>query len=254
MKNKKRYEKTIGIICCLWLLILICLLSKRQNNILYSCNNNKQVSVKKEIPKEVSINKSSSVSFNTNNRIQKTVSVNDVLGKVNAGEAKAEHKVKYTLVVISDNEVPLCDDVIIEDNISHNRWGLVLSEEDTLLLEQIVYKEAGNQCDKGQQAVAEVIMNRIYSDIFPDTLTGVLSQSGQFVTWKQHYGVEPSEQVIDNVEKVLNGDTNILPYKTMYFSRGATNNDIQIVIEDHVFCNQSNYEELEEAYRKVYDD
>ena len=49
------------------------------------------------------------------------------------------------------------------------------------LLASIIFCEAGNQSYKGQVAVGAVVMNRISSDKFPDTMEEVIYQSGQFV-------------------------------------------------------------------------
>lgn len=112
------------------------------------------------------------------------------------------------------------------------------------MIARITMLEAGGESDRGQQAVIEVICNRIYSSEFPDTVYEVLSQNNhgveQFVTWKNRNipAAEPSERVKRNVEAVLNGETHILPYQTMYFSRRGENGDVQVVIGQHVFCNQ----------------
>lgn len=54
------------------------------------------------------------------------------------------------------------------------------SKSDLRLMASIIYSEAGNESYAGQKAVGIVIMNRIKSKDFPNTLKGVLYQSGQF--------------------------------------------------------------------------
>lgn len=49
------------------------------------------------------------------------------------------------------------------------------------LLASIIFCEAGNQSYEGQVAVGAVVMNRINSEKFPDTMEEVIYQSGQFV-------------------------------------------------------------------------
>jgi len=49
------------------------------------------------------------------------------------------------------------------------------------LLASVIFCEAGNQSYEGQVAVGAVVMNRINSDKFPDTMEEVIYQSGQFV-------------------------------------------------------------------------
>lgn len=121
-----------------------------------------------------------------------------------------------------------------------NRWDITLDSMEKDLLSRIVMLESGNQSDEGQQAVIEVIFNRINSNEWPDTLYGVLSQKRQFATWSNRNSKRaiPTEQVKRNIELVLNGKTNILPMKTVYFSRGGENSRIERIIGDHVFCNR----------------
>lgn len=58
--------------------------------------------------------------------------------------------------------------------------SISLSEYEIMMLATIIYCEAGNQGTDGQLAVGYVIMNRIRSSRFPNTLEGVLRQSKQF--------------------------------------------------------------------------
>ena len=55
-------------------------------------------------------------------------------------------------------------------------------------LAQLVYAEAGNQDEKGKRLVADVVLNRVEDSRFPDTIEGVIFQSGQFEpTWNGAY-------------------------------------------------------------------
>ena len=52
--------------------------------------------------------------------------------------------------------------------------------EEKELLAALIFCEAGNQPYEGQVAVGAVVMNRVNSGQFPDTITDVIYQSGQF--------------------------------------------------------------------------
>ncbi len=52
--------------------------------------------------------------------------------------------------------------------------------DDQTLLSSIIYCEAGNQAYAGQVAVGMVIMNRVYSPLFPSTIKEVVYQKTQF--------------------------------------------------------------------------
>lgn len=62
-------------------------------------------------------------------------------------------------------------------------WGTVSSAEgsnDKELLASIIFCEAGNQSFEGQVAVGAVILNRIASGAYPNTIEEVIYQPGQF--------------------------------------------------------------------------
>lgn len=54
------------------------------------------------------------------------------------------------------------------------------SASEQKLLAALIFCEAGNQPYDGQVAVGAVVMNRVRSGSFPDTITDVIYQSGQF--------------------------------------------------------------------------
>ena len=57
---------------------------------------------------------------------------------------------------------------------------LVFTEDDRYLLANLIYCEAGNQPYEGQIAVGAVVINRMMSGAFPNTLSGVVYQKNQF--------------------------------------------------------------------------
>lgn len=57
---------------------------------------------------------------------------------------------------------------------------ITFAEGDRYLLANLIYCEAGNQPYTGQVAVGAVVMNRVMSSVFPDTVLGVIYQNKQF--------------------------------------------------------------------------
>lgn len=53
-------------------------------------------------------------------------------------------------------------------------------EGDRYLLANLIYCEAGNQPYEGQVAVGAVVINRVLSSVYPDTVVGVIYQNKQF--------------------------------------------------------------------------
>lgn len=73
-----------------------------------------------------------------------------------------------------------------------------LSEKEIYLMAKMIYAEARGESYTGQVAVGAVIMNRIESDQFPNTLTEVLYQAGQFtaITDGQFDALSPDSTAI----------------------------------------------------------
>ena len=57
---------------------------------------------------------------------------------------------------------------------------VTFEENDRYLLANLIYCEAGGEPYAGQLAVGAVVINRVLSSVYPDTLTGVIYQSSQF--------------------------------------------------------------------------
>lgn len=57
---------------------------------------------------------------------------------------------------------------------------ITFADGDKYLLANLIYCEAGNQPYEGQIAVGAVVMNRVMSSVFPDTVIGVIYQNKQF--------------------------------------------------------------------------
>lgn len=116
-----------------------------------------------------------------------------------------------------------------------NRWGIALSAEETDLLADIVFLEAGIDSLVGKEAVVETIFNRVNSDSFPGDLYSVLSQKGQFSTWPLLDRAAPGSEEYQAIHDVVYGATYILDPEYVYFSRRKANGYDFIKIGKHWF-------------------
>ena len=96
-----------------------------------------------------------------------------------------------------------------------------MSEDERQELAGIVNLEAGNQCAKGQQAVVEVVLNRVISPEFPDTVHDVLHQGEdtarpQFSTIGNLALAEPVAAQYEAIDAALYGPS-ILPEDVVFF-------------------------------------
>lgn len=58
------------------------------------------------------------------------------------------------------------------------------NQDELFWLSRVIYAESGNQPVKGQIAVGNVVMNRVASPSFPNTIIEVLAQKNQFTTYR----------------------------------------------------------------------
>jgi spore germination cell wall hydrolase CwlJ-like protein len=129
--------------------------------------------------------------------------------------------------------------------LKENRWDIELTKDEIELMAKILWVESRGESNKGQRAVVEVILNRMNHWAFEGTVKEVLSMKGQFTSWKSRNSAEPTEKEYDNIQKVLNGETDITTLNTVYFSTSARNDKLVDHIGGHYFC-EYEYESREE--------
>lgn len=80
------------------------------------------------------------------------------------------------------------------------------SNNNLYLLARLVYGEARGEPYKGQVAVAAVVLNRVKSASFPNTISGVIYQSGAFsVVSDGQINLTPDETAIRAARDAMNG-------------------------------------------------
>jgi hypothetical protein len=145
------------------------------------------------------------------------------------------YKVKYNNTIGYIYSEYLTDKPLFTSN--KNKWGIELMDNEIDLLAKIVYLESMGESDKGQQAVVEVVFNRMIHPEFPNTsLKDVLSQDNQFSTWDNRNNAKPTQKEYDNINYVLNGNTDILNKNTVYFGTSPHNDKLDVKIGEHYFC------------------
>ena len=109
-----------------------------------------------------------------------------------------------------------------------------ITAEERELLARVVYAESNTEPIEGQIAVAQVVLNRVRSESFPDTVSEVIYQERQFSTAPILSRVTPNETNYEAVDAAF--ETEVVPYEVFYFSRGAENDRVWGRIGAHVFC------------------
>lgn len=113
---------------------------------------------------------------------------------------------------------------------------------DSYLLARLVYGEARGEPYTGQVAVAAVVLNRVKSSSFPNTISGVIYQSGAFdVVRDGQINLTPDATAVRAAKDAMNGWDPTYGCLYYYNPRTATNawikrKTIKLSIGEHVFC------------------
>ncbi len=127
-------------------------------------------------------------------------------------------------------------------NSSSSNSSSSTNSSDLNLLSRLVYGEARGEPYTGQVAVAAVVLNRVKSSSFPNTIAGVIYQSGAFdVVSDGQINLTPNETAKKAAQDALNGwdPTNGAIY---YFNPSTATNKwiwsrpMTVTIGKHRFC------------------
>lgn len=167
------------------------------------------------------------------------------ISKAAAADTKAQLEMaeQKPLILINQTEVaPGTEPALPVKNVVARYAGVSITDAERKELAAVIYLEARNQGAEGQQAVAEVVLNRVIADNFPNTVHDVLHQGEnssvpQFSTVYYIDAAEPGQAQYAAIDAALYGKT-ILPDDVVYFSLEGENDRVWDKIGDHVFCRQ----------------
>lgn len=118
---------------------------------------------------------------------QTTNSLHATSGQISEAEAQAlayEQKIKEEEENLTALKAKLAEEIRMAELAAQSSWRDIsevsFAEGDRYLLANLIYCEAGGESYAGQVAVGSVVINRVLSSVYPDTITGVIYQSGQF--------------------------------------------------------------------------
>lgn len=114
---------------------------------------------------------------------------------------------------------------------------LSLTDEDEELLAKLIWAEAQSEPFEGQQAIAEVVLNRVAADNFPDNVQDVLYAEGQFKAIPQIYAAKPTHVQYEAIRRARYGP-HVVPEDVVFFGTGAVNSSVWGTIGNHTFCHQ----------------
>ncbi|MCH5254674.1 MAG: cell wall hydrolase [Lachnospiraceae bacterium] len=118
---------------------------------------------------------------------QANVSLISTSNQISDAEGAAlayEQEIKEQELNISALKIKLEEEMRMAQLAAQSGWRDISEvsfvEGDRYLLANLIYCEAGGEPYEGQVAVGSVVMNRVLSSVYPNTVVGVIYQSGQF--------------------------------------------------------------------------
>lgn len=115
-------------------------------------------------------------------------------------------QIKVVIPTIMEEKLPHPDTLIVEEIVEEPE-----THPDFELLAKIIQAEAGWESYEGQIAVGSVIMNRVNSERFPDSIYDVIYARGQFGPVRNGAldRAVPNESVLKATQAVLDGENNV---------------------------------------------
>lgn len=114
-------------------------------------------------------------------------SINQYSGQIADAEAQAaayEEQIKKEEEDIAYLKKKLAEEIAMSKLAAQSKWRDIsevqFAEGDRYLLANLIYCEAGGEPYAGKLAVGAVVINRVLSGVYPDTVTGVIYQNKQF--------------------------------------------------------------------------
>lgn len=164
-----------------------------------------------------------------------SVAFDDEIGYVSAEFVNMDFHIDEgeTLIAIKAREKAEAE---AKAKLTANQGAVVAGADDTRLLGALIYCEAGNQNYEGQLAVGAVVMNRVRSGAYPNSITGVIYASGQFTPAlngkvARAYAGSIPDSCLQAAREAINGATNV--GGATHFKRVGAHDGL--VIGEHVF-------------------
>ncbi len=123
-----------------------------------------------------------------------------------------------------------------ENGLNRDNYPTVdLTFEEQELIAKVIWVEAQGECAEGQQAVAEVILNRLISGRFGSSVESIIYAEGQFRSVPKIPEATPWQAQYDALEAALYGEP-VLDKYVYYFATTPTTTNVWGQIGGHIFC------------------
>ena len=114
--------------------------------------------------------------------------------------------------------------------------GQLIDNAEVDLLARLIYVEVGDSSKDAQIAAASVILNRVQSEKYPNSISEVIYQPGQYPSISGGaFNGAPSEQALESARYVYQNGSQI-PANVLYQSRDAQGSGVWAEYDGEYFC------------------
>lgn len=121
------------------------------------------------------------------------------------------------------------------DSGNGNSTGQTYSDDEIGLLASLIEAEAGSASRETQIAVASVILNRVQSDKYPDSISEVIYQEGQYPPAANGALNGAGDQAWEVAQYVCQNGSQI-PSSVLFQSKSAQGSGVWAVLDGEYFC------------------
>lgn len=181
-----------------------------------------------------------------NAMIEKTRnSISSYASAISEAEQKAleyEEEIRKAEADLKTLKKKLAEELALSQAAANATWRTIgdvtFTEADRKLLANIIYCEAGSEPYAGKLAVGSVVINRVLSSKFPDSVTGVVYQKNQFTPAKSGRlelalaSDKATQSCYQAADEAMQGMTNV---GTCVYFRRPVSGLTGITIGNHIF-------------------
>ena len=147
---------------------------------------------------------------------EETLTVMEVVEEISEMDENSAMSVEADASAMEEEISSDMEEKVSQKNIPLPQWRIQITNEQLDLLERCVMAEGGGESYECQVAIACVIINRVISDKYPDSVDGVIKQKGQFSTWpKMIKRMVATNEVKQAVREALTSEA--IPENVLYF-------------------------------------
>lgn len=112
-----------------------------------------------------------------------------------------------------------------------------VKHDEKVLLAKVIYAEASDNNIEDRRAVGVVVVNRVASSTYPNSLHAVVYQKGQYSCIKSSkFKKNPPQECLDIAEAILSGERYGIPSNVIFQSQGKQGLGVWKKIGVHYYC------------------